>query len=109
MNVNEMVQRASDAIAVRRAYGEPIERDGMLVIPAANVQGGGGGGGDAQNNGGGGFGVSARPAGAFVVRGGDVAWVPSLDVNRIVFGGQLVAIVALLVVRSVLRSRAARS
>jgi uncharacterized spore protein YtfJ len=108
MNVNEMVQRASDAIAVRRVYGEPIERDGTLVIPAAMVRGGGGGG-DAQNNGGGGFGVSARPAGAFVVRpGGEVAWHPAIDVNRIVLGGQVAAVIGLLVLRSILRARSSR-
>lgn len=109
MNVNEMLQRTSDAIAVRRVYGEPIERDGLLVIPAAKVAGGGGGGSDGENNGGGGFGVNARPAGAFVVRpGGDVTWHPALDINKIVMGAQIVAIVGLLVLRSILKSRAAR-
>ena len=106
MNVNEMLQRADDAIAVRRVYGEPIERDGVLVIPAAKVAGGGGGGSDSDNNGGGGFGVRSRPAGAFIVRpGGDVSWQPALDLNRIILGGQVVAIVALLVLRSIFKRR----
>ncbi len=33
------------------------------------------------------------------------SWEPALDVNRIVLGGQLVAIVALLVLRSIVRRR----
>ena len=106
MNVNDMLQRANDAIAVRRIYGEPIERDGALIIPAAKVAGGGGGGSDDEGNGGGGFGVRAKPAGVFVVRpGGDVSWQPALDINRIVLGGQVVAIVLLLVLRSILKRR----
>jgi hypothetical protein len=54
------------------------------------------------------MGVIARPAGAFVIRGDDVAWRPAIDVNRVIIGGQIVAVVALLVVRSIARARAAR-
>ena len=109
MNVDEMLQGARDAMTVSRVYGEPIERNGTLVIPAAKVMGGGGGGGDAAHNGGGGFGVSARPAGAWVLRGEEVTWHPALDVTRIVLAGQLVAIVFLLTVRSIAKSRARRA
>ena len=106
MNVDEMLQQTNDAITVRRVYGEPIERDGALIIPAAKVAGGGGGGSDDEGNGGGGFGVRAKPAGVFIVRpGGDVSWQPALDINRIVLGGQVVAIVLLLVLRSILKRR----
>jgi hypothetical protein len=31
-----------DAIAAKRVYGEPAERDGVTVIPAVFVRGGGG-------------------------------------------------------------------
>ena len=106
MNVDEMLQQTNDAIAVRRVYGEPIERDGALIIPAAKVAGGGGGGSDTDGNGGGGFGVRAKPAGVFIVRpGGDVSWEPALDLNRIILGGQIIAVVALLVLRSILKRR----
>lgn len=77
----------------------------MLIIPAAKVRGGGGGGSDTDSNGGGGFGLDAKPAGAYVVREGRVRWEPAIDVNRIVFGGQLVVIVALLVLRSIMKRR----
>ncbi|MDQ6681856.1 MAG: spore germination protein GerW family protein [Candidatus Limnocylindria bacterium] len=108
MNVDQMVQGVNDALTSRRVYGDPIERDGVLVIPAAKVRGGGGGGGDNQQNGGGGFGLSASPAGAYVVKGGDVSWVPAIDVNRIVIGAQVAGIVLFLVIRSIFKTLGAR-
>jgi hypothetical protein len=49
--------------------------------------------------------MTARPVGAFVIRDGDLHWRPAVDVNRIVLGGQVVAVVALLTVRTILRAR----
>jgi uncharacterized spore protein YtfJ len=106
MNIDEMLTGVRDALTVKRVYGDPIERDGILVIPAAAMQGGGGGGGDSANNGGGGFGVAARPVGAFIIREGQVTWEPAVDVNRIVGRAMLVAIVFLWVVRSMSKARA---
>jgi hypothetical protein len=80
----------------------------------AAVRGGGGGGqgegaapdGAGTGSGsGGGFGLTARPAGVYVIEGASVSWRPAIDINRIVMGGQIVAVVALLVLRSVLRRR----
>lgn len=104
MNVNEMLEGAREAITVRRVYGDPIERDGVMIIPAADVRGGGGGGGDANQNGGGGFGVAARPVGVYVVRDGDLRWEPAVDVSRLAIGGMVTAVVALLVLRSVVKT-----
>ncbi len=81
MNVDEMLAGARDAMTVRRVYGDPIERDGILVIPAATVKGGGGGGGDAESSGGG-FGAIATPAGAWVIRDGEASWQPAIDVAQ---------------------------
>jgi uncharacterized spore protein YtfJ len=83
-NVDEMFAGARDAITVKRVYGDPIESEGVTIVPAAKVGGGGGGGGDSDHNGGGGFGLGARPVGAYVIKGGDVKWQPAVDVNRIV-------------------------
>jgi uncharacterized spore protein YtfJ len=104
MNALDTINQAKDVITVRRVYGEPYQADGVTIIPAANVMGGGGGGGDTEGNGGGGFGVRARPAGAWVIRGGDVQWKPAFDLNRTILVGQLIALVALLVVRSVVKT-----
>lgn len=108
MNLDQLLAGARDSLTVSRVFGEPQERNGVTVIPAARVRGGAGGGGGAEPNegGGGGFGMVAEPAGAYVIRGERVAWRPAVDVNRIVMGGQIVAIVALLVLRSILKARA---
>ncbi len=106
MKVDEMMKGTQDAISVGRVYGEAFEREGSTFIPVANVSGGGGGGADEAGNGGGGFGVMSSPAGMFVIRGGDATWKPALNINRIIAGGQIVAIVALMVLRSILKSRA---
>ena len=84
--VPPFVAKARDVLSVKRVFGKPIERDGVIVIPAAYVAGGGGGGGGIQPDGnigsGGGFGVHARPAGALVVRDDGVEWVPARDPER---------------------------
>lgn len=108
----ETIERAKDTMTARRVFGEPLEKDGVTIIPAARVQGGAGGGGgegpEGQGSGmGSGFGVSARPAGAFVIKGEDVQWRPAIDVNKVILGGQLVAIAALLLAGAVVRARKA--
>jgi len=106
MNALEVLDRARDNMSVRRVYGDPYTEDGLTVIPAASVIGGGGGGGDTEGNSGSGFGLSARPAGAWVIKDGEATWRPALDLNRTILVGQLVAIVALLVLRSVAKTLA---
>ena len=83
MNVDEMLHGVRDALRAQTVYGEAVEREGTIVIPAATVRGGGGGGSDSEHNGGGGFGLHARPAGAFVLRDGAVEWRPAIDVDRL--------------------------
>ena len=104
--LNATVQRTIDGMQPKQVYAEPIERDGVIYLPAAKVRGGGGGGGDTEGNGGAGFGLTARPAGMYVIRDGNAEWKPALDLNRVILGGQIVAIVALLVLRSILKKRA---
>jgi uncharacterized spore protein YtfJ len=114
MDVNQLMQQTRDTLNVSRLFGEPHERNGVTVIPVAVVRGGGGGGqgegsgpeGVGSGSGsGGGFGLAGKPAGVYVVKDNDVRWRPAVDVNRVILGGQVVMIVALLVLRSVLRRR----
>jgi uncharacterized spore protein YtfJ len=81
--LEKLLTGVRDALTARTIYGEPVERDGVTVIPAASVRGGGGGGGDAEGNGGGGFGLHGRPVGAFVIRDGEVTWRPAIDPTRL--------------------------
>ena len=110
MDVQDVIAQARDTITVKRVFGEPYEKDGVTVIPAARLQGGAGGGSgedpNSQGRGSGsGFGVTARPVGAFIIRDGDLNWRPAVDVNRIILGGQVVVVVALLTIRAIVRSR----
>jgi uncharacterized spore protein YtfJ len=115
MELQELISSARDVISVKRVYGEPYEKNGLTVIPAATVRGGGGGGtGDSEegdSGGGGGFGLMARPAGAWIVEEGNATWKPAVDVNRIVLGGQVIALTAILVTGRILlaHSRQRRS
>ena len=115
MDIQALLDQARDSLTVKRVFGEPIERDGVTIIPVAKVMGGGGGGtgsdaGDPASTGsGGGFGLRAVPAGVYVVRGDAVRWEPALDLNRVILGGQVVAVVLLMIVRSILKNRGARS
>lgn len=52
--------------------------------------------------------MQARPVGAFVIKDGDVSWLPAVDVTRIILGGQMVMIAALLTLRTIVRARARR-
>jgi uncharacterized spore protein YtfJ len=83
-NVDEMMEGVRDAISVKRVFGDPIETEGVTIVPAARVGGGGGGGGDSEHNGGGGFGIGGKPVGAYVIRDGKVTWRPAVDVNRMI-------------------------
>jgi uncharacterized spore protein YtfJ len=110
MKLDEVMSLAKDSITVKRVYAEPYDKDGVTVIPAAIVGGGGGGGTGhdekGRENEGGGFGLSGRPAGAFVIKNGYVEWRPAIDPNRIV-GIVGLALVAYLVSRPrMLRARA---
>ena len=102
--VEELVEGYRDAITVKRVFGEPYERNGVTVIPAAKVMGGGGGGSgeapDGQGQGSGtGFGIAGKPAGVYVIRGDEVVWQPAIDVNRVIAGAFALAALVLFVMR----------
>ena len=88
MDVQEILSSARSTLTTKTVFAEPYEADGLTIIPAAKVAGGGGGGsgedGEGQTGDGGGFGMTARPAGAYVIDEGKVRWQPAVDVNRIV-------------------------
>jgi uncharacterized spore protein YtfJ len=110
--ISQMVAQARDAMTVKRVYGDPIERDGITVIPAASVAGGGGGGGgvdaEGQTGAGTGFGMRARPVGAFVIRDGQVRWEPAEDELGKLMVAAAAVTTALIIVRSMVRKRRKR-
>lgn len=89
-------------------FGEPIERDGVTIIPVFRVSGGGGGGGSTdRGEGGQGYGggmrFTTRPVGVYVLREGNVCWKPAVDVSQAVIAGATVLITALATIRSLVR------
>jgi uncharacterized spore protein YtfJ len=138
MDAKEVLDQARDAMTVKRVFGDPYEKDGLIVIPVANVMGGAGAGGgtgvgvrpasaddeaaeDAagenaegaavgtgESGYGMGYGLRASPAGVYVIKGGDVEWKPALDTNRLALQRAGVMIVGLLVLRSIVRTIAKR-
>jgi len=127
MDAQEVLNQARDAMTVKRVFGDPYEKDGITVIPVASVMGGAGAGGGTgvatrpasageENVGEGagdsgygmGYGLRATPAGVYVIKGGEVEWKPALDTNRLTLQRAGVAIVALLVLRSIFRTLARR-
>lgn len=114
--LHQTLAGARDAITVRRVYGDPVERDGILVIPAAAVRGGGGGGGgngtqpsgEIGEGSGFGFGMEARPAGAFVIENGDVRWEPAVDRPREIVAYATAGAVVLFALRALIRPRRKR-
>jgi uncharacterized spore protein YtfJ len=108
--LEEMWSETKELLTVKKVFGEPYQSNGVTFVPVAAVRGGmGGGEGDGSESSpagrGAGMGISARPIGAYRIKGDDVAWVPAVDVSRVIFTGQIVAIVALLVLRSIVKRR----
>ncbi|OLT10817.1 hypothetical protein BJF77_07570 [Kocuria sp. CNJ-770] len=107
-----MLERALDAVTVRRVFGEAYELDGATIVPVAHVRGwGGGGGGSGEQHGesgsgsGLGYGVNASPAGVYVLRGGAVTWQPAVEPVRIALPVGLALVAALGAVGWALASR----
>jgi uncharacterized spore protein YtfJ len=98
MKTMEVVDKARDAMTVKRVFGDAFEKDGVTVIPAAVVAGGAGGGGDAEGAGGSGFGLAAFPVGAYVIKDGEVKWRPAVNVT-------MIAVFGLLTLRTIARAR----
>jgi uncharacterized spore protein YtfJ len=99
-----ILEQIKELMTGSTVFGEPYEKNGLTLIPAARVWASGGGVNGSADNETGGAGVQARPAGAFVVTGGEAKWLPSIDANRIILGLQIVAVIAILSWRAVAKA-----
>ena len=68
------------SIGVRSAYGDPVQIEGVTIVPVALVQYGFGGGGEGDEAGpaGGGGGGMSIPIGAYVKSGGAARFEPNV-------------------------------
>lgn len=93
MKLPEILERypTGDVAAIgERVYGAPYQTpDGATIITVGRVRAGA-------------VGVTAAPAGVFVIRGDDAKWVPAVDANRVavigVSTGLLAAVITCLAV-----------
>jgi len=120
MQVDAIIDQARESLGSKQIFGEPFEKNGVTIIPAARVMGGAGGGGEGANiegpgtetgkqtGTGVGYGMIGSPAGAYVIKGDKVQWLPAIDVNRLMLGFQVALVVFFLVVRSVAKTRAVK-
>ncbi len=105
MDLEELVEEAREVLSAEGVYAKPYRQNGLTVIPAAAVRGGAGGGGGTSSEGQGrgmGLGLKATPSGAWVIEGSKVEWKPAFDLNRAIFGGELVALAGILTARALL-------
>ncbi|HEY2332309.1 MAG TPA: spore germination protein GerW family protein [Acidimicrobiales bacterium] len=116
-NVLDTLGAVRDSLSVRRVFGDPYEVGDTTVIPVAVVRGGAGGGsgegsgpdGMGMGSGNGmGFGVIARPLGVYRVQGDSVEWIPAVDVTGITLAQLLLAGLAVVSLRGLLRRRRRR-
>lgn len=99
--VQKVLERLGNVANARAIFGDPIERDGVTVIPVGKVSWGGGAGGgrgtdtkegtfEGGEGGGGGGGVRAHPVGYIEIRDGQAQFVRIRDVGAyvplIIFG-----------------------
>jgi uncharacterized spore protein YtfJ len=111
--IERLAERLGGSASAAAVYGTPIERDGLTVIPVANVRWGFGGGGgvdtkEAGSSGGsgGGGGAMAAPIGYIEIKDGEARFRPikdPLSLPAVPLTNVLAGIVGLLFVRSIVR------
>ena len=115
-NVTEQVEKTAN---VRAVFGEPVQADGVTLIPVAciKVSGGGGGGfkpansddaeGGHRKGVGMGMNIVTAPVGFIEIRDGEAQFVNVVDKNKLAFGaviaGGLVALMAIKMIAKQLR------
>lgn len=88
--VQRLAERLGAQANARAVFGDPVERDGLTIIPVARISWGVGGGGgtgssskgeksDAGEGGGGGGGMHAKPLGYIEIRDGSATFVKFRD------------------------------
>jgi uncharacterized spore protein YtfJ len=95
MNVVELMQKAKDSVDIHQVFGEPYQVGDVTIIPVARAGGGGGGSSAATAHGGEGYGFGIQPTGVYAIKGDTVKWVPVVNVNSIINGAFVIAVVAI--------------
>ena len=103
--VQQLAERIGLTAKASSVYGEPVERDGVTVIPVAKVSYGFGGGSGAKKSGeegsGGGGGVSVNPTGYIEIKEGNTRFRRIPDPQTLVRALAVGGVFAFLTARSI--------
>lgn len=80
--IEGLAQRLGITANAKNIFGEPVERDGVTVIPVAKASyafGGGGGEKENERGSGGGGGVTVNPIGYIELKDGETRFRPTRD------------------------------
>ncbi|MFW5720207.1 MAG: sporulation protein [Candidatus Dojkabacteria bacterium] len=105
--IQEIIQSLEKSAHVKSVFGEPIEHNGIVIIPVASVKISGGGGGgsgtadpaeEASHEEGNGFGMGfmsgAKPLGYIEVQGENSEFIPIVDKTKLILPALLSGILA---------------
>ncbi|MGE5594762.1 MAG: spore germination protein GerW family protein [Hyphomicrobiales bacterium] len=115
--IERLAEKLGGAANARAVYGDPVERDGITIIPVAKVSfglgGGGGRGADSKEGtfeggegGGGGGGLNAKPVGYIEIRNGQATFVRFKDPAALVpvlIGGAIASWIFARALRTIFR------
>ncbi|WP_299707887.1 spore germination protein GerW family protein [uncultured Pontibacter sp.] len=102
--IERLAQRLGISANATTIYGEPVERDGVTVIPAAKAMygfGGGSGSKAGEEGTGGGGGVGIKPVGYIEIKDGNTKFKSIPDPERVVKIIAVSGVMALLLVKAV--------
>jgi uncharacterized spore protein YtfJ len=98
--VQDLAERIGAKVGAQAVFGEPVEREGVTIIPVARAAwgfGGGSGRGDDGEGAGGGGGVSAAAIGYVEIKDGRTSFKPIVDARPVVLAAAFGLVAGLLV------------
>jgi uncharacterized spore protein YtfJ len=95
MDFETLLAKVTESTGAGRAFGPPIEKGDVLIVPVSLIVGGGGAGigfpsdhhddsaATRSEGKGGGIGHISWPIGVYVVKDGHVRWMPAVDATLV--------------------------
>ncbi|PVY39637.1 spore germination protein GerW family protein [Pontibacter virosus] len=102
--IERLAQRLGISANASTIYGDPVERDGVIVIPAAKAMygfGGGSGSKAGEEGTGGGGGVAIKPVGYIEIKDGNTKFKSIPDPERVIKIIAVSGVMAFFILKSV--------
>lgn len=102
--LEDLIKKLADNAKATLIFADPVERDGMTIIPVAKMNWGFGGGGGSDKKGvtggvGGGGGIRTIPVGFIQLKGGKARFQPIFDAGKIIMMFAVWGLIGYLIVR----------